>query len=131
MASHILVVDDERDAFELFRRRFRGELKRGEYEIEFAISGSEALDKLEEQGSDKTLLVVSDIAMPGMTGLELLQEIKGRWPLLRVLIMTAFGDEETRQRAISLGADDLFSKPVDFGMFKDTVRRLAMPGETV
>lgn len=131
MPGRILVVDDEPDAVDLFRRRFRGELRRGEYEIDFALSGMEALEKLEEWVLDNAILVVSDVAMPGMTGFELLQEIKQRWPRLRVVMMTAFGDGETRRRAVSMGADDLFSKPIDFTLFKEGIRWLAAPGEAV
>jgi CheY-like chemotaxis protein len=131
MPGRILVVDDEPDAAKLFRRRFRGELRRGEYEIDFAHSGAEALEKLEDRVRDNAVLVVSDVAMPGMTGFELLQQIKQRWPELRVVMMTAFGDGETRRRAVGMGADDLFAKPIDFTLFKEGLRRLVVQGEAI
>jgi CheY-like chemotaxis protein len=122
MTVSILVVDDEPDVVELFRQRFRSEARRGDYEFRFADSGESALRQL--RGDDRPEVVLSDINMPGMDGLQLLQEIKRGWPRLTVMMITAYGDEERRRRADEEGADDFLSKPVDFDYLKQRLRSL-------
>jgi CheY-like chemotaxis protein len=123
----ILVVDDEPDVADLFRQRFRREARDGTYMMHFANSGEGALEQL-TQGIEPTLIVIlSDINMPEMDGLELLREIKQRRPDLPVLMVTAYGDDERRRRASDLGASEFLTKPVDFDHLKTQLRQLATP----
>jgi len=114
MSARILMVDDEPDAQELFRQNFRREIRRGVYSFDFALSGEEALSLLEGQEPPKVVLVLSDINMPGMTGIELLGEIRKRWPDVDVFMITAYGDNDTETKARDLGAASFLTKPVDF-----------------
>lgn len=120
----ILIVDDERDVEWLFRQRFRRELRRGELAFAFAFSGDEALRYLRDGGAAGLVLVLSDINMPGMTGLELLKHIKAEHPELKVVMITAYGDEHNHETALSYGADDYFTKPLDFEALKKQVAPL-------
>ena len=119
----ILVVDDELDVRTLFEQRFRREIKRQEMLFEFAHSGEEALQYLESRQSE-TVLILSDINMPGMSGLELLMQIKGKYvsPPPVVMMITAYGDEENYNQAMKLGADDFLTKPVDFPALKEKLK---------
>lgn len=119
----ILAVDDERDVQDLFEQRFRKEIKSGEVEFVFANSGKEAINYL-NQHDHKNLLILSDINMPGMSGLELLQKIKQKFenPSPVVMMITAYGDEYNYNQAKKLGADDLLTKPVDFNVLKEKIR---------
>jgi CheY-like chemotaxis protein len=124
MSVSILVVDDEPDVAELFRQRFRREARQGTYVMHFAGSGEAALQVLDE-GIEPTLIVIlSDINMPGMDGLQLLGEIKQRFPDLPVMMVTAYGDDERRRRASDLGALNFLTKPVDFDRLKEQLRQL-------
>lgn len=120
----ILIVDDEQDVEWLFRQQFRRELRRGELAFAFAFSGAEALRYLRDGGAAGVVLVLSDINMPGMTGLELLKHIKAEHPELKVVMVTAYGDEHNHQTALSQGADDYFTKPLDFEALKQQVAPL-------
>jgi two-component system, chemotaxis family, chemotaxis protein CheY len=115
----VLVVDDEVDIQELFLQKFRREIKNGEIDFSFATSGETALVYLDEHQSE-AILILSDINMPGMSGIELLREIveKNTKPKPIVMMITAYGDDETRNKALSLGADDFLNKPLDFGDLK-------------
>ena len=125
MTVSILVVDDESDIAELFRQRFRREVRQGTYAMHFANSGEKALEKLVD-GIEPTLIVIlSDINMPGMDGLTLLREIKARRPDLPVMMVTAYGDDERRRVADELGATEFITKPVDFDLLKAQLRQLA------
>jgi CheY-like chemotaxis protein len=124
MSVSILVVDDEPDVADLFRQRFRREAREGTYVMHFAESGEAALQQLGD-GIEPTLIVIlSDINMPGMDGLQLLGEIKQRFPDLPVMMVTAYGDDERRRRASELGAFEFLTKPVDFDRLKDQLRQL-------
>ena len=124
MTVSILVVDDEPDVAELFRQRFRREVRQGTYAMHFARSGEQALEKLVD-GIEPTLIVIlSDINMPGMDGLTLLREIKQRNPDLPVMMVTAYGDDDRRRRAGELGAFEFITKPVDFDQLKSQLRQL-------
>jgi two-component system chemotaxis response regulator CheY len=116
----ILVVDDEQDVKTLFLQRFRKEIKSGEMDFEFAFSGEEALVYL-NQNSQEAVLILSDINMPGMSGLELLKHIKQefRKPPPVVMMITAYGDDENFNTAKNLGADEFLTKPVDFKVLKE------------
>jgi CheY-like chemotaxis protein len=124
MTFSILVVDDEPDVAEMFRQRFRREVRQGAYVLHFAASGAEALDKLADGVHPKLIVILSDINMPGMDGLSLLREIKGRHPELPVMMVTAYGDDERRRRAEESGAFQFISEPVDFDLLKAELRRL-------
>jgi CheY-like chemotaxis protein len=124
MSVSILVVDDEPDVADLFRQRFRREARDGTYVMHFAGSGEEALDHLAGGIEPKLIVLLSDINMPGMDGLELLREVKQRRPELPVMMVTAYGDDERRRRARDLGAAEFLTKPVDFGRLKEQLRQL-------
>ena len=124
MSFSILVVDDEPDVAEMFRQRFRREARQGTYVLHFAASGEEALDKLADGVRPELIVILSDINMPGMDGLSLLREIKTRRPDLPVMMVTAYGDEERRRQATEAGALQFLSKPVDFDLLKEELRRL-------
>ena len=123
MTARILMVDDEPDAQELFRQNFRREIRKGVYSFDFALSGEAALKLLKRQTPPKVLLVLSDINMPGMSGIELLAEIRATWPELGVFMITAYGDNATEARARDLGAERFLTKPVDFAALKDDLSR--------
>jgi CheY-like chemotaxis protein len=124
MTVSILVVDDEADVAELFRQRFRRETRQGTYVLHFANSGDEALALLAGDIEPELLVVLSDINMPGMDGLQLLAEIKQRFPALPVLMVTAYGDDARRRRANELGAAEFIAKPVDFEHLRVQLRHL-------
>ena len=123
MTIRILMVDDEPDAQELFRQNFRREVRKGIYDFEFAESGEQALDILRNGTPPEILLVLSDINMPGMSGMELLEQVRQVWPDVGVFMITAYGDAATESRAKSLGASNFFSKPIDFAKLKDELAR--------
>ena len=116
----ILVVDDEKDVQLLFEQRFRKEIRAGEVEMAFAFSGEEALEFMKDHHHE-AVLILSDINMPGMSGLELLRHIKEKYELPPpvVMMITAYGDDENYNTAMSLGADDFLTKPVDFAALKE------------
>ncbi|MDJ0947325.1 MAG: response regulator [Alphaproteobacteria bacterium] len=124
MTVSVLVVDDETDVAELFRRRFRRELKDGSYVLHFAASGEEALAMLDTDVQPELLLILSDINMPGMTGLELLKRVKEMMPDMPVAMVTAYGDDENRSAANAYGAAEFITKPIDFGELKQKVAEL-------
>ncbi len=121
----ILFVDDERDVEALFLQKFRKEIKSGQLELAFAFSGQEALDLLGADNPPKFVYVFSDINMPGMSGLELLEEIKSRFPLIQVSMVSAYGDQENYDKAMNSGAKGFFTKPVDFERLKTEIAALA------
>jgi two-component system response regulator (stage 0 sporulation protein F) len=110
----ILVVDDERDVEDLFRQKFRKEIRNEGLELLFAFSGNEALEILGRTNPPQVASVFSDINMPGMSGLEMLGIIKNRFPQLQVSMISAYGDADNYQQAMSYGAKGFFTKPVDF-----------------
>jgi len=126
MSFSILIVDDEPDIADLFRQRFRREVRQGQYVLHFAGSGEEALRRLAEIRPE-LIVILSDINMPGMDGLELLREVRGLRPELPVLMVTAYGDDERRHHADELGAAAFLSKPVDFDELKQQLVQLMRP----
>jgi CheY-like chemotaxis protein len=119
-----MIVDDEPDVPDLFRQRFRREARQGTYVLHFAASGEEALDQLDGEIRPELIVILSDINMPGMDGLELLRAVKQRRPELPVMMVTAYGDEERRRRAAEYGAVEFITKPVDFEVLKTQLQRL-------
>jgi two-component system, chemotaxis family, chemotaxis protein CheY len=116
----ILVVDDETDIQDLFLQRFRREIRNGDMSFEFATSGEDALKYLNLHESE-AILILSDINMPGMSGIELLKKIKEKYPTPppMVMMITAYGDDATKEVALNLGANDFLNKPLDFGLLKE------------
>ena len=125
MSVSILIVDDETDVADLFRQHFRREARNGTYVMHFACSGQEALDKLAEGIEPPPMVILSDINMPVMDGLELLRELKARRPDLPVMMVTAYGDDERRRLAGEYGAAEFITKPVDFDLLKTQLRDLS------
>jgi CheY-like chemotaxis protein len=123
MSARILMVDDEPDAQELFRQNFRREIRSGLYSFDFALSAEAALDVLRNGMPPKVVLVLSDINMPGLSGIDLLAEIRQSWPEVSVFMITAYGDRETESRARDLGAERFLGKPVDFAQLKQDLAR--------
>ena len=117
----ILVVDDEQDVELLFRQRFRREIRSGRLQLSFALSAKEALSYLANGGSAGLMVLLSDINMPGMSGIELLKKTKKVYPNLPVYLITAYGDETNRQNAIEYGCDGYMTKPLDFKYLKNKV----------
>jgi CheY-like chemotaxis protein len=123
----ILVVDDEADIKDLFEQRFRREIRAGEFNLAFATSGEEALTYLEGHSSE-VILILSDINMPGMSGFELLRHIRSDFttpPPPVVMMITAYGDSSSHEQAVTLGANDFLTKPLDFAILKQKLRDLA------
>jgi CheY-like chemotaxis protein len=110
----ILVVDDEPDVELLFRQHFRRDLRSGRFAMEFAQSGSMALQRIADAGDRSLILILSDINMPGMSGLDLLPKAKAARPDVPVIMITAYGDAETKRKALESGAEALLTKPIDF-----------------
>jgi len=120
----ILVVDDEPDIEALFRQHFRRDLRDGRFAMEFAQSAPAALQCISDAGSASLILILSDINMPGMTGLELLPKAKAARPDVPVIMITAYGDKENYEAAMRLGADDFLTKPVEFTILKEKLKAI-------
>jgi CheY-like chemotaxis protein len=117
----ILVVDDEPDVEELFRQQFRRELRASRFSMEFAQSASMALQRITNAGDESLILILSDINVPGMSGLELLPKAKVIRPDVPIIMITAYGDAETKRRALENGAEALLTKPIDFRMLRGEI----------
>jgi len=126
----IMVVDDEKDVEDLFRQKFRKEIKNNDLEIDFAFSGKEAMKLLERKDPPEVVYVFSDINMPGMTGLELLEKIKDQFPKIMVSMISAYGDSENYNKAINSGAKEFFTKPIDFESLRNELRKLGAINST-
>ena len=125
MTARILLVDDEPDAQDLFKQNFRREIRKGIYYFDYAQSASAALELLGSRTSQDVILVLSDINMPGMTGVELLEIVKQQWPDIPVFMITAYGDQATERTVRNKGAERFFSKPVDFAKLKQELTTFA------
>ncbi len=119
-----LVVDDEKDVEMLFRQKFRKELRSGLIEMEFALSGQDALEILRNRKPPDVMYIFSDINMPGMTGLELLEKVKSEFPSIKVSMISAYGDTENYEKALSSGAKEFFTKPINFDSLKQEIHRM-------
>ena len=121
MSVYVLVVDDEPDVEPLFRQQFRRDLRSGRFQMEFAASAPAALARAEEVRDPTLILILSDINMPGMSGLEMLPQVRAKRPDVPVIMITAYGDAETRRNAIERGAEGLLTKPIDFALLRQEI----------
>ena len=117
----VLVVDDEPDVEALFRQQFRRDLRAGRFTMEFAQSASAALQRIADAAGVSLILILSDINMPGMSGLELLPKAKVLRPDVPVIMITAYGDAETKRKAFEGGAEALLTKPIDFATLRNEI----------
>ena len=117
----ILVVDDEPDVEVLFRQQFRRDLRNDRFTMEFAQSAPMALQRITDIGDRSLILILSDINMPGMSGLELLPKAKAMRPDVPIIMITAYGDAETKRKALEDGAGALLTKPIDFGTLRSEI----------
>jgi CheY-like chemotaxis protein len=117
----ILVVDDEPDVELLFRQQFRRDIRDGRFTMEFAQSAPEALQRIADAEGAALILILSDINMPGMSGLELLPKARAARPDVPVIMITAYGDAETKRKALESGAEALLTKPIDFGALRSEI----------
>ena len=117
----ILVVDDEADVEELFRQQFRRDIRVGRFTMQFAQSAPTALQLIAEASETKILLILSDINMPGMSGLDLLPKAKAVRPDVPIIMITAYGDPDTERKALENGAEALLTKPVDFAALRSEI----------
>jgi CheY-like chemotaxis protein len=124
----ILVVDDEPDVEALFRQQFRRDLRAQRFNMEFAKSAADALERVAGTSEQSPVLIFSDINMPGMTGLEMLPRVKALHPEIPVIMITAYGDAETRRKALERGASDLVTKPIDFSLLRSEIDTRLHPG---
>jgi CheY-like chemotaxis protein len=121
LSVYILVVDDEADVEDLFRQQFRRDLRAGRFTMEFAPSAPAALERIAALTAPSLILILSDINMPGMTGLEMLPRVRAARPEVPVIMITAYGDAETRRKALERGAVDVLTKPIDFGLLRNEI----------
>jgi CheY-like chemotaxis protein len=121
MSLLILVVDDEPDVEMPFRQQFRRDLRDGRFTMEFAQSAPAALQRITDAAGASIILILSDINMPGMTGLEMLPKAKAVRPDVPIIMITAYGDAETKRKALEGGAEALFTKPIDFGLLRSEI----------
>ena len=117
----ILVVDDEPDVEGIFRQRFRRDLRADRFTMEFAQSAPMALQRISDARERSLILILSDINMPGMSGLELLPELKAARPDVPIIMITAYGDAETKRKALENGAEALLTKPIDFATLRNEI----------
>lgn len=117
-STYIVVVDDEPDVEGMFRQHFRRDLRSGRFMMEFALSAPAALEQVKAIPDPSLLLILSDINMPGMSGLEMLPKVKAERPNVPVIMITAYGDDATKRKAAELGAAGLIAKPIDFGVLR-------------
>jgi CheY-like chemotaxis protein len=121
MNPPILVVDDEADVEVLFRQQFRREIRDGRFRMDFARSAAEALRMIDAVAGETLILILSDINMPGMSGLNLLPKVRAARPDVPVIMITAYGDEETKRKVLEGGAEALFTKPIDFPALRNDI----------
>ena len=121
MTLLVLVVDDEPDIEVLFRQQFRKELRNERFTMEFVQSAVKALERIVDAAAATLILILSDINMPGMSGLELLPKARAARPDVPIIMITAYGDAETKRRAIDGGAEALLTKPIDFEALRSEI----------
>jgi CheY-like chemotaxis protein len=129
MSFLVLVVDDEADVETLFRQQFRRDLRDNRFKMDFAQSAASALQRISDAAGESLILILCDINMPGMSGLELLPKAKATRPDVPVIMITAYGDDTTRRKALEGGAEALLTKPIDFVALRTEIdRRVATAG---
>ena len=121
MSVYILVVDDEPDVETLFRQQFRRDLRAERFIMDFASSAPAALARVGDTREHSLILILSDINMPGMTGLEMLPKVKAIRPEVPVIMITAYGDADTKRKALENGATGLLTKPIDFSLLREEI----------
>lgn len=121
MNTYILVVDDEADVEALFRQHFRRDIRAGRFIMEFALSAADALERAKAIPDPSLILILSDINMPGMSGLEMLPKVRRERPGVPVIMITAYGDADTRRKALEGGAADVLTKPIDFEQLRQEI----------
>ena len=121
MSVLVLVVDDEPDVAALFRQQFRRDLRAGRFVMDFAVSAADALSRIAAPIEQTLILILSDINMPGMTGLEMLPKVREMRPDVPIIMITAYGDPETRRKAMEGGAIGLLTKPIDFTLLREEI----------
>jgi len=124
LQKKILIVDDEKSVQFLYEKVFKKEVQANLFEIIFCLSGEEAIEQLKSENANSFKLIISDINMPGISGFELLQEVKSLLPQLPVYMSSAYTDTERQSLAKDLGADDYITKPVDFAALKEKISLL-------
>jgi CheY-like chemotaxis protein len=117
----VLVVDDEPDVEALFRQQFRRDLRAQRFVMDFANSAADALARIASTIEQSLILILSDINMPGMTGLEMLPKVKEMRPDVPVIMITAYGDPDTKRKALESGASGLLTKPIDFTVLREEI----------
>jgi CheY-like chemotaxis protein len=117
----VLVVDDEPDVEALFRQQFRRDLRTQRFAMDFANSAADALSRVAATIGQSLILILSDINMPGMTGLEMLPKVKEMRPDVPVIMITAYGDADTKRKALEGGASGLLTKPIDFSVLREEI----------
>jgi CheY-like chemotaxis protein len=117
----VLVVDDEADVEVLLRQQFRRDLRAGRFVMDFAASAAQALTRIADTGEQTLILIFSDINMPGMTGLDMLPEMRARRPDVPVIMITAYGDAETHRTALDRGAEGMLTKPIDLSQLRQAI----------
>ena len=121
MSVLVLVVDDEPDVEALFRQQFRRDLRAQRFAMDFAMSAPDALARIADTIEQSLILILSDINMPGMTGLEMLPRVKALRPDVPVIMITAYGDPDTKRKAMEGGATGLLTKPIDFSLLREEI----------
>lgn len=121
MTVMVLVVDDEPDVEALFRQQFRRDLRAQRFVLDFASSAADALFRIANTIEQSLILVLSDINMPGMSGLEMLPRVKETRPEVPVIMITAYGDADTKRKALENGATGLLTKPIDFALLRGEI----------
>jgi CheY-like chemotaxis protein len=123
VSALILVVDDEPDVELLFRQQFRRELRAGRFAMDFAPSADSALQRIAGDSDASLIMILSDVNMPGMSGLDMLPRAKATRPDVPVIMITAYGDAETERRALASGAEALLTKPLDFATLRGAIEQ--------
>ncbi len=121
MITKILVVDDETDLEVLIKQKFRRQIREKEFDFVFAVNGADALEKLSHHADVD--IVLSDINMPVMDGLTLLAKLGDISPMIKAVIVSAYGDMDNIRSAMNKGAFDFICKPVNFEDLELTVRK--------
>ena len=119
-----MVVDDELDVEPLFKQKFRKEIRDGLLHFHFTFSAEDALEYLKSATAADLVLILSDINMPGLSGIELLRILKEQYEHLKVFMITAYDDKEKYEQSMQFGAEEYLTKPIDFDKLKTEILSL-------